>query len=125
MGTKLNPGPYDCYSRALPDEPLFTLLARDPMAPDLVRRWAEDRMARINAGQLAFADTAGVAEAAVLAHSMEVWRTANDGRWRTEKAPEALIDQLKGLLRATEADGSQWVSADAFDELLARYGASA
>lgn len=43
MGTKNNPGSYDCYSNAEPDEPMFVLLARDPVAPLLVRWWAELR----------------------------------------------------------------------------------
>jgi hypothetical protein len=40
MGTKNNPGDYDCYEKAHPDEPMFVLLARDPLAPQLVRQWA-------------------------------------------------------------------------------------
>lgn len=30
----------DCYHKAEPDEPKFTLLARDPLAPFLVALWA-------------------------------------------------------------------------------------
>lgn len=30
MGTKSNPTQFDCYANALPDEPMFILLARDP-----------------------------------------------------------------------------------------------
>ena len=33
MATKTKPGAFDCYSKAEPDEPVFTLLARDPSAP--------------------------------------------------------------------------------------------
>lgn len=40
MGTKNNPGVYDCYAVAGPDEPMFILLARDPLAPILVELWA-------------------------------------------------------------------------------------
>lgn len=40
MGTKRNPGRFDCHAKAEPHEPLFTLLARDPKAPALVERWA-------------------------------------------------------------------------------------
>lgn len=43
MGTKNNPGKFDCYKAAEPDEPMFVLLARDPQAPDLVRQWAARR----------------------------------------------------------------------------------
>ena len=40
MGTKNNPGEFDCYDKAAPDEPMFVLLARDPLAPILVDLWA-------------------------------------------------------------------------------------
>lgn len=43
MGTKNNPGQFDCYANAGPDEPMFILLARDPLAPILVRLWADLR----------------------------------------------------------------------------------
>ncbi|MBC7282652.1 hypothetical protein [Hoeflea sp.] len=40
MGTKNNPGQFDCYANAGPDEPMFVLLGRDRHAPLLVRLWA-------------------------------------------------------------------------------------
>lgn len=40
MGTKTNPGPFDCYAAAAPDEPMFILLGRDPDAAALVCMWA-------------------------------------------------------------------------------------
>lgn len=40
MATKNNPGQFDCYAKAEPDEPLFVLLARDKHAPTLVWLWA-------------------------------------------------------------------------------------
>lgn len=43
MGTKNKPGTYDCYANAEPDEPIFVLLGRDPMAAELVRIWASMR----------------------------------------------------------------------------------
>lgn len=43
MGTKNNPGKFDCYANAHPDEPMFILLGRDPMAPQLVDTWARTR----------------------------------------------------------------------------------
>lgn len=33
----------DCYHKAEQGEPKFTLLARDPVAPDIVRLWASVR----------------------------------------------------------------------------------
>lgn len=44
MGTKNNPGDVDYYAKAEDDEPLFVLMARDPMAPYLVRLWAQARL---------------------------------------------------------------------------------
>lgn len=42
-GTKLNPGEFDCYHAAAPNEPMFVLLARDPLAAALVQLWADLR----------------------------------------------------------------------------------
>lgn len=44
MGTKNKPSEFDAYEKALPDEPMFTLLARDPLAPFLVSIWGSIRM---------------------------------------------------------------------------------
>lgn len=41
MGTKNDPGKFDCYGEAYPDEPLFILRASDQRAPLIVRIWAE------------------------------------------------------------------------------------
>lgn len=41
MGTKAEPGRFDCYGKAEDDEPIFTLLGRDPTAPKLIRAWVE------------------------------------------------------------------------------------
>ena len=40
MATKNDPGEFDCYGAAEPDEPLFILRANDPLAPGIVRQWA-------------------------------------------------------------------------------------
>lgn len=82
MGTKLEPGQYDCHDKALPDEPRFTLLARDPSAPDLIRTWADVRAEAIAAGERPDSDTEAVIEARQLADRMDAWRIANDGAWR-------------------------------------------
>jgi hypothetical protein len=39
MGSKQNPGAFDCYSRAEPDEPMFVLLGRDPSASLMIEIW--------------------------------------------------------------------------------------
>jgi hypothetical protein len=64
MGTKNNPGRYDCFSSAAPDEPMFVLLGRDPMAAVLVRLWA---MLRCIQGE----ETAKINEAMACALALE------------------------------------------------------
>ena len=90
MGTKNTPGAFDCYDNALPDEPMFVLLARDPYAPTLVRLWALERRAAIQMGRRPADDMNMVEEACACADAMEAWRSANDGAWR--KADEADAD---------------------------------
>jgi len=82
MGTKNDPGAYDCYAHALPDEPMFILLARDPEAAAITRLWAGMRARRIKAGERPESDEAMVDEAMECAANMEAWRTAHDGIWR-------------------------------------------
>ena len=69
-------------SNALPDEPMFVLLARDLTAPELVRDWAEMREVEVEDGIRPAEDRAVVEEARQLAAAMEAWRVANDGAWR-------------------------------------------
>lgn len=69
MGTKNNPGAYDCYANAEPDEPMFVLLGRDRDAPLLVDMWARKSEAR---GE----DPAKVAEARKCALDMRAYQTA-------------------------------------------------
>jgi hypothetical protein len=54
MGTKNNPGRCDCYAKADPDEPMFTLLARDPIAPFLVSIWSSIRYGDVEAARVKF-----------------------------------------------------------------------
>jgi hypothetical protein len=56
MGTKNNPGAYDCYARAEPDEPLFILLAHDPSAALLVMAWRCIRAGDIQGAQACVRD---------------------------------------------------------------------
>jgi hypothetical protein len=67
MGTKNNPGKWDCYENAEPDEPMFILLGRDAMAPDLVDEWARRR-------ELAGEDRAKTQEARLCAADMRAYR---------------------------------------------------
>lgn len=99
MGTKLNQGAFDCYNNALPDEPMFILLARDPHASGLVFMWSDLRDAAIQDGKRPESDRPMVTEAHECAAAMREWRIANDGRWRTEKAPPPAGDDLLAALK--------------------------
>jgi len=48
MSTKNDPGPFDCYANAKPDEPMFVLLGRDRHAAVLVHLWAAMRRLECN-----------------------------------------------------------------------------
>lgn len=82
MGSKLRPGKFDCHRNALPDEPMFIVLARDPDAASIVRLWAGMRARRIKAGERPDADEAMVDEAMQCAADMDAWRAENEGVWR-------------------------------------------
>lgn len=82
MGSKNQPGDFDCYANALPNEPMFILLARDKTAAVLVDDWAAERRCRIAAGECPQSDMAMVKEAMQCAENMRTWRNANDGKWR-------------------------------------------
>jgi hypothetical protein len=89
MGTKSSPAKFDCYENALPDEPMFILLARDPIAPELVDQWATERHDAIERGDRPASDMAMVTEAYSCARSMYEWRRDNGGKWRAPPVAEA------------------------------------
>lgn len=91
MGTKATEAANGCYAKALDDEPMFVLLARDTSAPGLVRKWADQREREGEPEQVLegtkwvsppHPDAAQIAEARYCAAKMEVWRYENDGSWR-------------------------------------------
>jgi hypothetical protein len=82
VGTKNNPDEYDCYAGALPDEPMFVLLGRDPNAPWLIREWANERQIAVNLGTRPATDAAMAKQARRCADEMERWGVADDGAWR-------------------------------------------
>jgi hypothetical protein len=67
VGTKNNPSRYSCFDKAEADEPMFTLLARDPMAPGLIRLWSAQKWQE-------HGNPEKIAEARGIADAMEAWR---------------------------------------------------
>ena len=94
MGTKNNPGDFDCYENAEPDEPMFILLGRDPIGPTLVDHWADAREALGD-------DPAKVAEARECAEAMRKYLASigrrepgHIGTMRFD--PDETLERLKG-----------------------------
>ena len=79
MGTKNNPGGYDCYAKLADDEPSFLLRANDPLSPTLVRLWAF--MYRLRKGvAITLEQRRKADEAENVAADMELWRGHNEFR---------------------------------------------
>ena len=88
-----------CFYRALDDEPIFVLLARDPCFAETIRGWETSRQALIGRGEKPQGDHPMLLEALATATAGVVWRNdATDpangydagehARWHVEKAPE-------------------------------------
>lgn len=98
MGTRKNPGKYDCAASALPDEHTFTLLARDPSFAPLVREWARMRRLAIKMGLAPKSDLPKCREAERLAAAGEAWRPAN---WpRRKPRPRRVVLRMPARKRA-------------------------
>ena len=86
MGTKRNPGEFDCYAAALPDEPIFIMLARDELAPEKVRSWAHDYAMKCGIDPTP-KQNRKINEAYSCADAMEKWRRENPGERRKNPRP--------------------------------------
>ena len=76
MGTKNEPGDFDCYSKAENDEPIFVLLARDRLAPNVVRKWAT-QYEMSKGGVLTSEQVVKLNEALDCANAMDEWYRQN------------------------------------------------
>ena len=110
MGTKVNPGQFDCHARAEFDEPIFVLRANDVTAPALVELWAEWHPTGEKYG-----------EARRCAAAMRSWREQADDR-----APENEWGAAAGVLGtlrsmwATEVERGRRGLAHALADCIAR-----
>jgi len=94
MGTKNDPGAFDCYANAEPDEPMFVLLGRDKHAPTLVWLWGTLR-------ELDGEDATKVAEARACAAAMMKW--AHDHDRPVVGFGQAALAGVMELIRAINA----------------------
>lgn len=88
MGSKNNPGKWDCYANAEPDEPMFVLLGRDPTAALVVEFWHDLKQIMREQGQSESSDEK-LAEARTCASAMRAWAAANGKEEKLAFAREA------------------------------------
>jgi hypothetical protein len=106
LGSRNNPGKWDCHANAHPDEPMFVLLGRDPSASLLVRLWAE---VRAKQGE----DPAMVQEARDCADAMEAWVRDLGKSKKLDETAEVWVKTLihlnprRAAASRTYADGMQ------------------
>lgn len=101
MPSKQNPGVFDCYKAALPDEPIFVILGRDLAGPATLERWA---LERTKLGLTASQDDRDrIAAALDEAKEMQEWRERNvemsiDGvpPW---KLPRQVLDEMEPIFQ--------------------------
>lgn len=75
MSTKQHPGQFNCYASACVDEPIFTILGRDPAGPATLRFWMQER---IRCGKIKDDDDmARITAAGEEAEAMRDWRESN------------------------------------------------
>ncbi|MES2415138.1 MAG: hypothetical protein V4614_15130 [Pseudomonadota bacterium] len=77
MGTRRNPGKYDCYHAAHPNEPMFILLGRDRFGASLVRYWVAARNALSGGSRQ---ETEKLLDASVCSSDMKKWCEEKKGR---------------------------------------------
>lgn len=101
MGSKNTPGQFDCYANAEPDEPMFVLLARDPLAPLLVELWAGLRAVLVQAE----GEPAKIKEARQCAENMRKWPV-------TKKLPEKVSIQEDTFWEIVSAVQQEYMCRD-------------
>ena len=94
MGTKNKPGRFDCYANAEPDEPMFVLLGRDPIAPLLVDLWARLKGELDGYGPDGHG-TEKMSEARQCSNAMTQWKTDPLSQARRRIASYALADIIR------------------------------
>lgn len=102
-----------CFYRALDDEPIFVLLARDPAAAETVRHWVTLRHAMIGRGEKPADDTEVLDAATDTAGAMVAWRyDATDPakgnsapRWKCQKPVERRLVPVAGFSKTASATG--------------------
>jgi hypothetical protein len=111
MGTKNNPGKFDCYANAEPDEPMFIMLGRDRIGGSLVRLWAsvketfqEDRKKLTEARECAAAMDAWCQEKNGMYHDAMAWLPFDvlAAEWKRRGLPMPVTPEVMPVVRDTD-----------------------
>lgn len=105
MGTKNNPGKFDCYANAHPDEPMFILLGRDERAPELVRMWAAFSAGDFKGAEVAFIQLREIMAARTKTTVTEKVTEANDCAAAMERWHFLLADAAECTCMRALTDG--------------------
>ena len=100
MSTKSNPGVYNCYAKAEPDEPMFTLLGRDPVASFLVGIWIDARK------KLGLDTPEKLAEASACSDALHDWAIERLGPERMLEVVTAMHQLLLEYAKDAETLGA-------------------
>lgn len=117
MTTRNNRTGTDAHRKALPDEPTFTLLARDPAAPAAIEAWMMARVRMFDAHPpMPASERSKHMEAIRCADAMVKWRAdpANTARVAVAKAgpdpePVAWSYELAGSYSTITGEYSNWM----------------
>lgn len=125
MATKNNPGDFDCYAAAGPDEPIFILRANDVLAPSAVLYWAEnyewDMGRRIPARPLSDKERRKIDEARQCAGEMVRWFFNRYGGYTRRDKDETKRREAEEAAGAEDVGGGaalqmHWNDAQALGE---------
>jgi hypothetical protein len=114
MSTKSNPGQYNCYAKAEPDEPMFTLLGRDPVASFLVGIWIDARK------KLGLDTPEKLAEASACSDALHDWAIERLGPERMLEVVTAMHQLLVEYAKNTETLGAAELLEEAKKEQAAK-----
>ena len=103
MGTRANPGRYDCLAKAMHDEPYFVLIGRDDDAHDALLTWICKRLEAVLRDERSRDDLPQVREAFDCLIAMIAWRNAHSRAGRPPSldlgpADQAWIRQTLNIL---------------------------
>ncbi len=93
MATKNSPGKFDCYDNAEPDEPMFVLLGRDPLASHLVSLWVKIRK------EIGCTEPDKLAEAEACAIALHRWAHKLGKSEKVDRAREATFTVIYRLVK--------------------------